>query len=298
MTIKTKIANKPSVYPWGVKVDFMINSKGGFSDLNGDNLSLLWHQDLILTLESRKIDPRFSDAGAKGYRLTASATDSASEAEAIGLKLAYSLLQFCIDKGWGVSLSWPDSPYPCRVIDRERGAGLSFQAFSQALCPVKISEFVGDLETSFSTHNDIPYSLLLSMELFASSHFENNQRSKLIMIVSALEALARQKDLSDELSEVISELTLVIKDTDIKDESLKRSLIGQVKNFKRESIRRALKRLLQEHTISQDDQRFVDEAYQIRSSIVHEGKRVPEISTINIKLERILREVYSRLKVK
>ncbi len=256
------------------------------------SFSLLWHHDLILTVEPRKIHPQLSDAGAKGFRLVINATDTASEAENVGAKVAYALLDFCIQRRWGVELSWPDSPLPCCVIDRTTGPGITCQAFATAIGHVKVSEFANALESSFSHHKKIPYSLLLSMELYASSHFENNQRSKLIMIMSSLEALAGQKDLADKLGTTIKDLKDVVKESEIQDQRLKNSLMGQIENFKRESVRGAIRRLLKDSQISEEDITFVDQAYSARSKIVHEGKRVPELSILNSKLENILISVY------
>lgn len=100
MIKKTDICNKTNVYSWGVKIDFIINSRGGFFDVDETSFSLLWHHDLILTVEPRKIHPQLSDAGAKGFRLVINATDTASEAENVGAKVAYALLDFCIQRRW------------------------------------------------------------------------------------------------------------------------------------------------------------------------------------------------------
>ena len=210
----------------------------------------------------------------------------------MGAKVAYALLDFCIQRRWGVELSWPDSPLPCRVIDRTTGPSITCQGFATAIGHVKVSEFANALESSFSHHKKIPYSLLLSMELYASSHFENNQRSKLIMIMSSLEALAGQKDLADMLGTTIKDLKYVVKESAIQDQRLKNSLMGQIENFKRESVRGAIQRLLKDSQISEEDITFVDQAYSARSKIVHEGKRIPELSILNSKLENILISVY------
>ncbi|MFT6900300.1 MAG: hypothetical protein ACJAXS_000462 [Colwellia sp.] len=298
MTNKIDLCNKASVYSWGVKIDFVINSRGGFSEVDETSFSFLWNHDLILTLEPRKIHPQLADAGSKGFRLIINATDTASEAERVGAKVAYSLLDFCIQRRWGIELSWPDSPLPCRVIDRTTSPGMTFQGFGTVTSHVKVSEFVNALETSFSHHDTIPYSLLLSMELYGSSHFENNQRSKLIMIMSSLEALAGQQDMTDKLGSLITDLKKVITQSPLDDDRLKNSLRGQIDGLKRESIRSAIKRLLSDSGINDDDKKFVDEAYKARSEIVHEGQRVPELSVMNSRLENVLISVYKYISLK
>jgi len=163
---------------------------------------------------------------------------------------------------------------------------------------VKVSEFVSAIEASFSHHDTIPYSLLLSMELYGSSHFENNQRSKLIMIMSSLEALAGQQDMTDKLGSLIKDLKKIITESNLEDERLKNSLKSQIDGFKRESIRSAIKRLLSDSEIEEEDKKFVDEAYSARSEIVHEGQRVPELSAMNSRLENILILVYKHISQK
>lgn len=292
MISRNDIYAKKGVYSWAVKVDFTINSMGGFKDLSSVNTSLLWDQDYILRLETQKIHPQLEDAGATGYRLIIEATDTACDAEKLGVKLAYALLSIAIDKHWGMSLSWPDSPLPCRVIDRTASIGATMQGFGSVSSRINVSDFITGLEKYFTHHSNVPYSLLLSMELCASSHFENNNRSKLIMLVSAFEALAIQKDLSCELGSLLDDLKSIVNDFDIEDSSIKDSLLGQIGNLRRESIRRALKRLLNNAGLNEDDCKFVEEAYQARSKIVHEGHRVAELSLINSRLNSLLIKVY------
>lgn len=294
MVTKKDIALKTQVYSWSVKIDFMLDSRSEFSDVDVAKLSLLWKHDLILTLEPRKIHPHFEDSGVKGYRLIVNATDTASDAESIGIKVAYSLLKFCIDRRWGVSLSWPDSPLPCRVIDRLASNGISFQAFGSQVVRIALNDFVDAIEDFYSGVEDVPYNLLLSMEIFASSHFESNERTRLILIVSALEALAHQRDLSSALTPLIAQLKQTIDAYEL-DVDIKNSLKGQVEGIKRESVRKAIKRLLTNKGMSRDDIRFVEEAYGVRSKIVHEGRRVPELNQMCNRLEQILRDVYISL---
>lgn len=292
MLSRKDISDKPNVYSWATKVDFMLNSVGGFKDLDCAYVSLLWDKDHILTLEPRKIHPQLEDAGARGYRLTIDATDTASDAEDLGTRLAYALLNVAVRRQWGMSLSWPDSPLPCRVIDRTASTGASIQGFASSTSYMQTSEFVAALETGFDHHPQVPYSLLLSMELCASSRLENNNRSKLIMLVSAFEALARQRDLSSDLGLLVVALKSTIETFGIEDADLKASLLGQVEGLKRESVRRAIRRLLINTKLDKEDRDFVEEAYHARSKIVHEGHRVPELDAMTAKLDTLLKQVY------
>lgn len=293
MVSRIDLDRKNNIYSWSVKIDFMLNSMGGIKDFSGDSLSFLWCHDYILTLECRKIHPQLEDAGAKGYRLTAHATETACAAESLGVKLAYSLLSLAVVKNWGLSLSWPDSPLPCRVIDRTAAKGDVMQAFGSATHHVDTLHFISEIEKAYSIHQSVPPSLLLSMELCTSSHFENNERSKLIMLVSAFEALAAQLDLSEIVEPLIYELQSKVREYNFEDPSLRDSILGQISNLKRESVRRAIKRLLARIDLTEDDRDFVDIAYQARSAIVHEGRRVPELHLINARLNSLLKKLYS-----
>jgi len=296
MVSRKDIREKINVYSWGSKVEFNLNSQGGFKNLDNANLSLLWGQSYILTMKPRKIHPNLSDAGVKGYTLTIEATDTASNAESIGVRLAYALLSVAVDRHWGMSLSWPDSPLPCRVIDRTKSKGVTVQGFGSVTSHVDISDFILALENNFSTHSNVPYPLLLSMELCASSRFESNNRSKLIMLVSAFEALAGQNDLSNELGSLIADLKSLAKQAQIEDEGIKNSILGQIEGLKRESVRRAIRRYIEKIDISNEDREFIDEAYKARSKIVHEGQRVPELDAMTSRLDLILKKVYSSIK--
>lgn len=292
MISRQEIVNKPNVYGWSAIVDFNINNTGGLTELGDGKASLLWSRDLILTIEPREVSPTLSGAGTKGYRITVEATDTASHAERLGLGLAHSLLAVAIKRSWGMSLSWPDQPLPCRVVDRTVSRGFSAQGSATISSPTDTKSFVEEIENEFD--DNVSYNVLLSMELCASSRFENDNRAKLIMLVSAFEALAKQRDLSSDVGATVKEIKKVLSKADI-DTSLRNSLIGQVDQLTRESVRRALKRFLKEMDLDDSDIKFVESAYSARSKIVHEGRRVPELDSITSKLDQILKSLYQKL---
>lgn len=295
--IKSQIDKKLSVYPWAVKVDFFVNERAQFKDFDGNQLSVLWEEDLILELKSQSASKLNSSREGKAYTLIAKATNSAAAAEAIGVKLAYCLLKFCIDKEWGITLSWPDTPYPCRVLDRGVGSQLNISGSVQAINPVDVSAFASGVSCAYTDYDSVPESVLLSMELFAASSFEFNQRTKLIMQVSSLEALAKQKDFSFELDGTIKELLKIVRNNNQIEGGLKSSLCGQIENLKRESIRQALKRLLKEQNMKDSDIKFIEKIYNIRSSIVHDGERIADLQSYNLELSTLLRRLFLGLKL-
>jgi len=291
-SILKDLAAKENVYSWSTKVDFEINIAGGFEDFDEGTVCLRWDQNLILTLEKRQIHPNLEAIGVFGYRLRVDATQTACEAEELGKRVALALLKFAIDRNWGVRLAWTDTPLPCRVIDRTVSSSVSIQGFGSAHERIPVDIFAEKLGEAFSTLESVPYRLLLSMELCASARFETDERPKLILLVSALEALTEQADLSEYLGAIIPKLNSVLQDDDTLDESLRASLVGQIKNLKRESTRRAMIRMLKDAKITSNEVSFVEDAYHARSKIVHEGYRIPELSQMNRKLREIIRKVY------
>jgi hypothetical protein len=287
------ISTKPHIYSWSTKVDFILNSVGGFKDLDSDSVRVLWRENLILTLEKQAIHPNLVGAGATGYSFTLEATETACEAEELGKRLACALLKIAIDRQWGLRLSWPDTPLPCRVVDRTASRGATMQAFGSVTSHLTLSDFAATLQETFKKLSKAPYRLLLSMELCASARFETDNRSKLVLLVSALEAIAEQQSFDAELTELITNLSQIVRDFPISEASLKESLLGQVRNLKRESSRRAIKRKLREAGLSAQELAFVEVAYDARSKVVHEGLRVPELTAMNAELDRIIQRVYS-----
>jgi len=289
MPSRLDISTKPGVYGWAAIIDFTVNSTGGFRELGEAKASLLWSRDLILTIEPQKIHPLLSGAGTKGYRLTVEAADTASEAEELGFRLAYALLTVAIERSWGMSLSWPDQPLPCRVVDRTASKGVSVQAFASFTSHIDTSSFVDAIDSAFE--DAVPYRILLSMELCASSRFENDNRAKLIMLVSAFEALATQRSLSPEIDPLINRLKTEVAAANL-DESTSASVIGQIDNLRRESVRSAIRSFMKRVGLDQGDVDIVEEAYLARSKILHEGKRIPEIGPLASSLDMILRRIY------
>ena len=280
------------VYSWSTKIDFVVSNTGGFQNFDGSSVCLLWDQRLILTLEKIGIHPMLENSGASGYRLKIDASVTACEAENLGKRLAYALLSVAISRHWGLSLSWQDTPLPCRGIDRTASRGFEMQAFASVVNQISIADFIESLNIGFSDSTVIPYSLLLSMELCASSRFQTDNRAKLILLVSALETCAQQQDISDEVGDLIESLKKMVQSHNLLDKSLQDSLLGQITNLTRESSRRAIKRLLMQTNVKQEDIDFIDYAYQARSKIVHEGQRIPELDIMNNRLDQILQAIY------
>ena len=167
------------------------------------------------------------------------------------------------------------------------------QAFASVTGHLALSDFATAIQDSFSKLAKVPYRLLLSMELCASAEFELDSRAKLILLVSAVEALAEQEEYGNAVQDLINSIQPLISDSAIEDDSIKSSILGQVKNLKRESVRRAIKRKLSEAGFTDEELAFVEEAYGARSKVVHEGLRVPELAAMASELDKLIRRLYT-----
>ena len=295
MTSRTETSNNKSRYSWAVRVDVVLDSRGGFKDYAGGSVSLLWQEEgLVLRLERRNIAPWLESAGATGYRLTAEATETACEAEALGCRITAAILSVALKKHWGLTLSWPDSPLPCRVVDRTVSRGITAHGFGTVTSHVDFEELTREFDAAFASYAVVEPRLLLSLELCAASRCESSSRSRLVMLVSAVEAVAEQRDLGDEVAALVKELVSCVEGASVSDDAVKRSITGQVQHLQRESARRAMLRLFISLGFKNEERELVEEAYSARSKIVHEGARVPGLDGLVIEVDRLVVEMHSR----
>ena len=124
-------------------------------------------------------------------------------------------------------------------------------------------------------------------------------RARSCLRLSALEPLAQEAPLGESVNQFVGECANLLKaNTDIPAE-LRASLEGRLLQLRQESIRQALKRLARETLPDRPDASIaVDEAYALRSQLVHSG--VP--ADLDIDLEResrtisgIIRDIYANL---
>lgn len=228
MPTKKGIQNKPYAYPWAAVVEFVVGPLCGVRDSESELPAPLaindgWH---VAQLESVEIDPELKRAGHRGFRLTVEAEDTACGAESIGVRLIYALLALAVEQKWGLTLVSQDTPLACRVVDRNAPKGPTLQAFATVTQYISKADFESKVRAGFQRYTEeVPYRLLLSMELFAASMLEEPSRSKLVMLVSALEALAEQGDLSHDLGQVVTKLLDVVRSSEV-DDGLRKSLEG------------------------------------------------------------------------
>lgn len=126
------------------------------------------------------------------------------------------------------------------------------------------------------------------MEIFCAAGLESSQRAVFLALVSALEPLAREAFLGDGVATFVNDCVAQLRTSDTVPSMLKASLEGRLQQLRNESIRQALRRLALETLPSQPDAaQAIDEAYALRSQIIHSG--VP--ADLDVDLERESREI-------
>ena len=118
------------------------------------------------------------------------------------------------------------------------------------------------------------------------------------MLVSALEPLAKAASLGDEVSEYVDKCIAELKSESKIEQPIVNSLRGRLLELKKESIRRAIKRILNELNLNNkaiSDE--IDQAYSLRSQLIHNG--VPDDLDIDLEAEyhsvsSIIRDIYAK----
>src|SRR5260221_10048078 len=137
------------------------------------------------------------------------------------------------------------------------------------------------------------------MEFYASARSESTERACFIGLMTALEALSVQRDYGDEIAALLADLSTELEGLPLlageEKASLRSSLSSRLRQLRQESVRQAIIRTVKDHINDPDTIRFVDEAYGVRSKILHEGLRAPELHIFTQRLEEIMRQLYSAM---
>ena len=201
--------------------------------------------------------------------------------------------------------------YPFAVRDRTRSDGVSGRAEGRAVFTVKPraegravftvkpEEFSTVAGEAYRLGKDVGPHVLTSMEFYAASRMESTERARFIGLMTALEALSVQRDYGDEIAEVLANLATQLEGSPSlagDDRALLRSsLSSRLKQLRQESVRQAILRTTKEFISDRKTIRFIDEAYGVRSKILHEGMRAPELHVLTHRVEDIMRQIYSAM---
>jgi hypothetical protein len=137
------------------------------------------------------------------------------------------------------------------------------------------------------------------MEIFCAARFQQSERGMFLTVVSALEPLAETQPLESEVNEFVSKATEILTSVSGISQEVIDSLRFRLAQLRRESIRQALKRLVRETLPENPDApRIIDNAYALRSQIVHNGR--PDDLDIDLEHEAVtiaalIRDIYAIL---
>jgi len=220
---------------------------------------------------------------------------TAGEAEKIGLKVALGLLWGAVSRQFAAKLLY-STPLPCSVYDRTKSKGLMMTGHATIEIGLGISGIVGPLESIISSKSPADLKLLIAMELFASSRLETTARSRFVGMVSSLEPLAdQQKYQHPELDRLISSFKNELSSSTIPSE-IANIIKNRIDSLKIESVSGAIRRLVRQLLPNEPESlEIIDEAYNIRSRILHDGATDSDLELKGREVEAVIRRIFDEI---
>ena len=133
----------------------------------------------------------------------------------------------------------------------------------------------------------------MAIELFASSRLETTERAKFVGMIASLEPLASQERyVSPELDSLLSVFKTQLQSSGLPSE-LKKAVECRLNDLRQESVSKAIKRLVRE--VIPDDSsvvKAIDEAYKIRSLILHNGSTDDDLELKGREVEKVIRRLF------
>ncbi|HSK70282.1 MAG TPA: hypothetical protein VK892_01205 [Pyrinomonadaceae bacterium] len=297
----TEIAQEPKRRPYGAKVKFLLSNEVEVK-IDGD-VSLIVVDDMIITLGLSSEQPYSPNNYLQRYEATIEGFTTATEAEEKGFKLTLALLWASISHRFPMRLDY-DTSLPYIIYNRiSSNGGLSFRADFRLLMRTEINAWAELLNEAITTSSQVDNNLLLSMEIFSSANLEMTERTKFISLVSSLEPLSIRNDYPDSIQKLIDVFKKELQNLDVPEISeenkeeinkLKNSLKGRLNELKSESIRQSLLRTVHELLPNESDAlQIIDDAYNLRSKILHEGATDPYLSSKSQKVSEIIRKLFA-----
>lgn len=267
--------------------------------LDGDRVEVPFGGNCSVKFKKKHLSPRDQANYLTPVDIDLHAFSSASEADRAGKLFAFSLLWFAASSAVTISFRRRTGDYPFAVRDRTRGSLLSANATAFAFRRITPEALCSIAGQAFDIGRDVSPSLFTSMEFFAASRLETTDRACFVTMMTALEALATQSEYGDEVESLLSTLAQTVHESPIfsADDpdkmALRNSLSGRIRDLRRESVRQAIIRAVKSRITDENVFHFVDEAYAVRSKILHEGHRAEDLHSIIQRLESVMRQIYS-----
>jgi len=279
------IDESPNRRPYGSKVGIILDN-GYQLRFQGEACLLVDDKSIVGILPS--IDnPQKFDVYLEGFA-------TACEAQQKGLKLSLALLWAAISTKASLRLDY-HTPRPCMVYDRIQESGSRCMTSLSRTVAMDSSLMVDIVKEIFSANIDVDEKLLVSMELFASAGLETTERARFVGLVSSLEPLAQSEAYDHpELTELVDSFVSKLEENTSIPENIKSSVKGRINELKKESISQAIKRRVKENFPENPDAvSTVEEAYNIRSKILHQGAFDADLEQKSNEIEDIIRQIYS-----
>ena len=287
-----------STHPYAVRVSLLLGSNIEL-DLKEDEVRLPFATNYIIRIAKESANPREQAVSHKRVTVDLEAFPSASEAERAGRFLVLSLLWVAASKRVTIAFDQYTGEYPFAVRDRTQSAGISCRGYGRAFFRIKPEEFSSIAELAYKLDKDVPNNVITSMEIYASAHLESTARASFIGLMTALEALSSQCDYGDDIAAVLANLASQLEDSPKlageDKESLRTSLSNRLRQLRQESVRQSIIRMVNQYINDPNIIQFIDKAYGVRSKILHEGLRSPELVDLSVRIDEIMRQIYSKM---
>lgn len=278
--------------PYGAKLSVLLDDSTRMI-LDGE-ACLLTDTDYIIKvrpIQSQATGQVDTASGFRAWDIFVEGFATAGEAEKKGLEIAFGILWGAISERYSVRLQY-QTPLPCVVYDRNRqGSGVFVTVSGRLIRGKPLASIATAIEEGLSSQARGNEKLLLAMELFASAKQESTERSRFIGLVSSLEPLAEQQNYTGEVSGMIDRFKDQIKELKLLPH-IESSLLGRTASLSTESISSAIRRVVKE-TLPDDSEalRIIEDAYNLRSRILHDGTTDADLNQKSREVETIVRRV-------
>lgn len=285
------IVGQPEKRPYGALLCIHAQTSGALGRAEEVGFSLT--TGAFVTVAPTRVAPW---EGGKKYLLRLEGFSTATAAEAAGRRLAQSVLWMAISTDVPLRLEY-QSYEPVRVFDRNRSEGLRAEGYGEA--SYRASVVIAEIQEAYTHFPEAEPRVLLSMEIFSGARLEASDRARFLAVVSALEPLAAVQPLGTEVDGFVATCISNLSAVPAIAGRLRRSLEGRLRELGRESVRQALHRTIDNALPGRPDVvAVIDEAYALRSEIIHGGR--PADLDVDLQgktgvVSSAIREIYATL---
>lgn len=204
---------------------------------------------------------------------------TAGESAQRAAMLAGLLLGVGIDIGTDLAVGHPPKHGPGEVTGLKIHAtaadlrSLNFWV-GRPVTPLTVGSISNALKESYAVGRRLHPKQLLAVQLYNQSHFHPSDSPRFVTLVSAIETLAVRAARDPKSLEFVERVLVMATDACDLEPDQRASLIGGLRELRQQSIRTACRILVRTHCGESDEKTF-DRAYNIRSTMLHEGEPPP-----------------------